>query len=133
MLTLRKRALAALASLALLFGLGSATALPAQATISEYQVCNSTASVGHITVWSTQAWFAERTLPKGYCQVFGHVSTIRVDVDPEYGNDGDVDSYYIGVIGQGYGPCHDSENPESDPPDDAPNGVRYNTNAGHCP
>jgi hypothetical protein len=133
MLTLRKRALAALASLALLFSLGAATAVPAQAsTPPDQPVCNSINSVTVINVWSSQAWWPERILARGQCVTFSHGATVRVDVDPDDCCGLDVDSYYIGTEGQGYGKCHQGENTASDPPDDAPLYVKYNTNAGSC-
>jgi hypothetical protein len=114
---------------------------PVSASISTYQVCNSSASVTTIVAWSSEGQFPDTYLNKGQCRnPFNQsgvtsgpgISGVRVDVDPDDCCGLDVDSYYIGVIGQGYGPCHDSENNASDPPDNAPQGVRYNTNAGHC-
>lgn len=133
MAKIRNRLAGAAASLVLAC-IGAATAFPAHASVEpSLEVCNSVNSIGSIKVWSTSGgapnfpW----ALGRGDCHTFPGQSSVRVDVDPEWGFP-DVDSYYIGVEGEGYGPCHDSENNASDPPNVSPKYVKYNTNAGHC-
>ena len=66
-----------------------------------------------------QCWF------DGVPSAVGPVTDIRVDVDPA-GFGADIDSYKIGEIGVGWGPCHDGETNSSNPPDSyGANGVRY--------
>jgi hypothetical protein len=112
-----------------------AAPVAAQASIGgEQEICNSSNSVAGIKVWSTIGgsqfpWY----LGMGQCHTFPQASNeIRVDVDIDNGPY-DVDSYYIGVEGQGYGPCHNGENQDSDPPNVAPLYVKYNSNRSSCP
>lgn len=61
-------------------------------------------------------------------QMYNGFNDIRVDVDP-YNKD--IDSYKLGVVGNGYGPCHSSDNSASDPPNSLE--VRYrNYYNGSC-
>jgi hypothetical protein len=107
---------------------------PAQAaTGPQQEICNSVNSVTSIKVWSTTGGSGFPSyLGLGACHTYPNDSNrLRVDVDPDFGPD-DVDSYYIGQEGEGYGPCHDGENSASDPPNIDPQYVKYNTNRSGC-
>ena len=107
-------------------------------------ICNSSASDTYIRVkppiryQSPSQWFNLPVDVKwGDCTkiLFNGDDNIRVDVDPDFGGQPDIDSYKIGEIGVGYGGCHyNSENSSSDPPDSYNwNGIRYrNYRTGNC-
>ena len=104
---------------------------------SPLRVCNSVNSVGFILVYYAGHYndVPRYFLPPGgsqSCVTMNGGTAVRVDVDPEPQDYGDVDSYYIGQEGEGYGPCHQGENNASDPPNIYPQYVKYNTNAGSC-
>ena len=104
----------------------------AAASFLPYQICNSSASDDRLEVSST-TWTDVTPLiriGKDQCKSFNFpASSVRVGVDA-YGSP-DIDSYKLGIIGQGYGPCHHGENDFSDPPNTGQ--VRYrNYTNGSC-
>lgn len=64
------------------------------------------------------------------------ITYLRVDVDTTGSNSNgvDIDSYKIGEIDVGWGPCHTGETDSSNPPDEYANhGIRYrNYKGGSC-
>jgi hypothetical protein len=102
------------------------------ATPPSLEVCNSINSVGDIAVYVVPSG-GNHYVAKGTCITLSPQDDIRVDVDPEWPpGHPDVDSYYIGVEGQGYGPIHCTENDASNPPNVDPLYVKYNTNSYGC-
>ena len=102
-------------------------------------VCNSDYSFSAIRVYSINGPSYSFNLKKGQCTpslVWNGYDNLRVDVeDPASSLLSDVDSYKIGEISIGWGPCHEnSENDASNPPDSYNwNGIRYrNYERGDC-
>jgi hypothetical protein len=123
--TLRRRLLAALASLALLFTLGAATAVPAQASIEPtFKICNDH---GFEYIEVHNGGYSSGLLRPYYGDCTGWIAMAgtRVDTDPE----GPSHSYRING-----GPCHtNSDNHDSDPPNTAGKIVNYrNYDHGDC-
>ena len=93
-------------------------------------VCNSDYSVSNIRVYSdfVGAQYSYN-VAEGGCTgiIFNGYDNLRVDVEDRGFGDLDVNSYKIGEISIGWGPCHtNSENPASNPPDSYNwNGIRY--------
>jgi hypothetical protein len=103
--------------------------------LTNIKICNSSASAAKIEAYKTD-WSWHKTLSPNYCSSWVNntgSNPVRVDVEYDFGGV-DVDSYKLGRIGSGYGPCHtNSENSASNPPDDASQGVRYrNYRGGSC-
>lgn len=107
--------------------------VPAQAAEEpSLEIKNSINSVTMIRVYNTSGSISWVLYP-GQGHTFAGQSSLRVDVDPDAFGEPDVDSYYIGQEGEGYGPCHDGENSASDPPNIGPNRyVKYNSNKSGC-
>lgn len=135
-MNIRTRIIAPIAALTLSLGLGALGTQPAAAANSTLKICNSSHSSHYISAWDIDEPI-EKYIQPGYCATMEDVGDTRVDVDPYdrqvYPYLLDIDSYQLGVIGEGYGPCHASENNASNPPNDAPDGVRYKTFPdNHC-
>jgi hypothetical protein len=143
--SVRLKALSARARVALILGsllLAAMAAIfapapQADASQDAYKVCLS--SVADAGILPSDIHGYGFILSRGGCETLDNASgggdAIRVDVDPEwsaYQWGSDIDSYKIGHIDYGYGPCHDnSENDNSNPPDSyADTGARYNNYAG---
>jgi hypothetical protein len=95
-------------------------------------VCNSDYSYNSIRVYSNYPGATySYTLGAGQCvsRPWNGADNLRVDVEgcSNIIQCWDIDSYKIGEINVGWGPCHeDSENDASDPPDSYnDNGIRY--------
>lgn len=136
-----------LLAVAAVFGLSALAATPAQADAGlengYMEVCNSSGSVADITVYDGYGAIDYlyhvadgdcQLDPPDYTRGLRNVNNnVRVDVEDHEPQD--VDSYKIGHISEGYGPCHeDSENHASDPPNSyEPYGARYrNYTTGNC-
>jgi hypothetical protein len=89
---------------------------------STIKICNSSESKAMITAYSIVTGSKSHLRPGDCSGTWNHSSDVRVDVD-SYGDSG-ILSYKLGVIGEGYGSCHEySFNSRSNPPDEA--AVRY--------
>ena len=111
---------------------GVFVAAPAQAAENYANaVCNSDYSDAGIRVFSDYPGATySYNLAAGQCvsRPWNGADNLRVDVEyPSHSVFGDIDSYKIGEIGVGWGPCHTgSENSASNPPDSYnANGIRY--------
>lgn len=113
---------------AVVLGLGGLflTATPAAAQ-NYVNLCNSEYSVETIRVYSDLPSYNVYLTPGACTSFFNGYDNLRVDVEYCTGGCRDVNSYKIGEIGVGWGPCHeDSENSASNPPDSYnENGIRY--------
>lgn len=131
--SMAKRVGLGVASLGLVAGGAALTAAPAEAFIWD-AACNSSASdefigVGYI-YQSGDNFGNGELLGDGVCyyNYFSDGTNLRVNTDPTgsgtYGVD--TDSYKIGWIDHGYGPCHVGETMVSNPDDSYENpGFRY--------
>jgi hypothetical protein len=120
---------------ALILGVsGAAIALPAEADHGgeNYMnaLCNSDYSDSSIRAYSNYPGATySYTLKAGQCVSRPWNGADNLKVDVETGLSLDIDSYKIGEINVGWGPCHEnSENEASDPSDHYnDNGTRYRT------
>jgi hypothetical protein len=106
------------------------SAVPHVSAATTLKICNSSISANYIKAYNDSRHEEHYIAPDHCDTVYNGDGNARVDVDPYDRPVGDyikdIDSYKLGVIGEGYGPCHeDSENNASDPPNTAPDGVRY--------
>lgn len=124
-----RRRLASLLTLPLLTaGITTATTQPAFAWDGMLEICNSSLSPsGHsITIYNLDNYDAtKKYVSPGDCKwvadrTGGGSDRARVSI-PWF------DKYYIGQEGEGYGPCHNGPNSDSNPPSIGDNGqyVKY--------
>jgi hypothetical protein len=89
-------------------------------------ICNSSASNYAITAYKTD-WSWSDVLSPDQCSA----SVNNTGSNPVRVNTNNLTkSYKLGVVGEGYGPCHDGSNSASNPPDEHQVRYRVYNNAG---